>query len=70
MLLAAEALGYAACWVQGGLDVGNGTEVIKLPDRYRALIMICLGRAAAADARREKRPLADMLHWQAFGGRD
>jgi len=69
MLLAAESLGHAACWVQGGLDVDNVAEVLKVPARYRALIMLCLGRAAADAARRQKRPLEDVLHWQTFGNR-
>ena len=66
MLLTITDLGYGACWVQGGLDTDNAEEVLQIPDPYKALIMICIGTLPAKIDTREKRPLADVLHWQQF----
>lgn len=42
MLLAAEGLGIAACWV-GAFDEKKVAEIVEAPPRLRAVAMICLG---------------------------
>ena len=42
ILLAAEGLGIAACWV-GAFDERKVQEAIEAPPRLRAVAMICLG---------------------------
>lgn len=66
MLLTITDLGYGGCWVQGGLDTENTEEVLQIPEPYKAFIMICIGTLPAKIETREKRPLADVLHWEQF----
>ena len=66
MLLTITDLGYGACWVQGGLNTKNAEEVLQIPEPYKALIMICMGTLPAKIDTREKRPLADVMHWEKF----
>ncbi len=42
ILLAAEGLGIAACWV-GAFDEKKVAEIVTAPPRLRAVAMICLG---------------------------
>jgi nitroreductase len=66
MLLTITDLGYGGCWVQGGLDTENTEEVLQIPEPYKAFIMICIGALPAKIETREKRSLADVLHWEKF----
>ena len=66
MLLTITDLGYGGCWVQGAFDTENAEEVLQIPEPYKAYIMICIGTLPAKIETRQKRPLANVLHWEQF----
>jgi nitroreductase len=45
ILLAAEGLGIAACWI-GAFDETKVEETVEAPPRLRAVAMVCLGYSA------------------------
>jgi nitroreductase len=67
MLLAAAALGYGGCWVEG--DALPREEEFKpllgVPSERRILALVPLGAPAETPAK-EKKPLAAVLHWEKF----
>lgn len=68
ILLAATALGVQSCWVAG--DKKPYCDQIRLmlgmPESVRVVSMIALGYAKTPGVPREKRPLAELLHWERF----
>ena len=68
ILLAATALGVGSCWVAGDkkpycLPIG---ELTGIPDGYRIVAIIALGYPAKPEGPTDKRPLAEMIHWEKF----
>jgi nitroreductase len=67
MLLAAAALGYGGCWVEG--DALPREEQFKtllgVPPERRILALVPLG-VPAENPSREKKPLGTVLHWEKF----
>jgi nitroreductase len=67
MLLAATALGYGGCWVEG--DALPREEQFKkllvIPPDRRILAILPFGVPAESPSK-EKKPLADLLHWEKF----
>lgn len=70
MLIAATALGIGSCWVAGDKkpycnDIGN---LLRVPPRFKLISLISLGLPESEDFFRikEKRPLGEVLHWEAF----
>ena len=71
MLLAAVALGYGACWVEGQVR-GREPELRKLlavPPELRVWSLTPVGRPAEAGKRPPKPEPADITHYNAFGQR-
>jgi len=69
MLLAAVALGYAACWVEGALRPRE-QEVRKLlgvPDNLRVWSLLPVGKPAETPKRPPKSAPADVTHYNRFG---
>lgn len=70
MLLASVALGYGACWVEG--DVLPREEHFKalldIPDEKRLMALIPVG-VPVEWPQPEKKPLAQVLHWEKFSAR-
>ncbi len=62
ILLAAHALGYGACWV-GGFDPKAMREVLGLPEDFRVVSLIPIGKAAAQPETPDRRTLKDMLRF-------
>ncbi len=70
MLVAAEALGIASCWVAGDKKP-YAAELVRLlgaPPSLRLVALVALGRARGTASRAPKKPLAEVLHWERFGG--
>lgn len=69
MLIAATALGYGACWLEGNtLPYEDALkELLGVPDDRRLLTLVSVG-VPAEQPTRDKRPLADVLHWERYGG--
>ena len=67
MLLACTALGYGACWVEG--DALPREEEFKrrlgVPADRRILAILPVGVTADSPSK-EKKPLADVLHWEKY----
>ncbi len=67
ILVAARAHGLGTCWVAGDKKA-HGPVVCRLlgaPPDYRLVSLVALGHPAE-DPRKDKRPLADVLHWEKF----
>jgi len=67
ILLAARAHGLGACWVAGDKKpyAGRIAEMIGAPKGYKLISLVPLGHPAE-EPQREKRPLAEVLHWERF----
>ncbi len=69
MLLAIHALGYASVWIEGTLRKVEADlkAVLGLPEEMRLVVALPVGKPTQPVAPREKRPLADMVHWERYG---
>ncbi len=69
MLLAAVALGYAACWVEGGVRPSEDflREVLGVPEHLRVWSLLPVGRAAEDPQRPPKPDPPEITHYNAFG---
>ena len=72
MLLAAQALGYGACWVEGAIRRHEKeiAELLGVPEPLRVWSVMAVGRPAERPERPEKSDLAEAMHINAFGRRE
>jgi nitroreductase len=63
MVLAATELGLGTCWV-AAFDPGAAREVLALPDGVEPLLFTPLGFPADEPRVKERRPLAEMVHFE------
>jgi len=68
MLLAACALGLAACWV-GAFHEEEARKVLNIPSGVRPIAIIPVGYPAETPEARWKRPLSEVVHYETFRGR-
>lgn len=66
MLLAAQALRLATCWV-GAFNEEEARKVLKIPNGIRPVAIIPVGHPAEKPMARSRRPLSDIVHQEAFG---
>ncbi len=68
MLLAAVALGYAACWVEGGVRRCEDQlrEILAVPEHLRVWSMMPVGLPAESPQRPPKPAAADITHYNRF----
>ncbi len=68
MLLAATALGYGTCWVEGALrrHEEQAREILGVPETLRVWAMVPVGRAADKPPRPPKSDPDDVVHHNAF----
>jgi nitroreductase len=66
MLLAARALGYGSCWIEGQVrrDHEQFPELLAIPKGKRTLLMIALGESVKWSPHPAKKALSDVLHWE------
>ncbi|MFB3882468.1 MAG: nitroreductase family protein [Armatimonadota bacterium] len=71
MLLAITALGYGSVWIQGTLQAleERHKETLGLPKHMRLVVVLPIGKPAGPVKQPDKRALADIVHWERFGGR-
>lgn len=71
MLLAITALGYASVWVEGTLlrAEEKHKQVLGVPGNLRLMIVLPIGKAAEPVEQAPKRPLAEMVHVERYGGK-
>ena len=69
-MLAAAALGIGSCWVAGDKKPYSAMfyELLKVPQHCKLVSLIALGYPLDKKEFREidKRPLAEVLHWEEF----
>ena len=72
MLLAAVALGYGACWVEGQVRPCEDhlRTVLGVPGHLRVWSLMSVGRPAALPERPAKSDFADVVHYNRFGAED
>lgn len=66
MLLAAQAMGLATCWV-GAFQEEEARKVLNLPTGVRPVAIIPVGNPAQKPAGRSKRSLSEIIHHETFG---
>ena len=71
VLLAATDLGYGSCWVEGTMLPHEDyfKEVFGIPQERRILTLIPIGVPEVWPEMKEKRSLAEVVHWQKWRGR-
>jgi nitroreductase len=69
MLLAITALGYASVWVEGTLlrAEEEHKEALGVPEAMRLMVALPVGKATEPPGQAQKRPLAEMVHWERYG---
>jgi len=67
MLLAATALGYGGCWVEGDAlpREDQFKQMLGVPKEKRILAIVPLG-VPAESPQKKKKPLSSVLHWEKF----
>jgi nitroreductase len=69
MLLAVTALGYASCWVQGGLRkcMEEMRGLLGIPEGILLLAVLPIGKAANPGEQAPKKPLTEVVHRDRYG---
>lgn len=67
MLIAATALGYGACWLEGFTLPNEETfkNLLNVPKERRLLTLIPVG-VPAESPEIDKKPLKEVLHWETY----
>jgi nitroreductase len=71
MLIACTALGYGACWMEG-YSLRNEEvirEILGIPASRRLFTLLAIG-VPAEHPEKEKKALAEVLHWQHYPRQD
>ena len=72
MLLAAVALGYAGCWVEGQVRPNEEKlrKILGVGDELRVWSLTPIGKPAAAPARPPKSRPSEVMHYNRFGAKE
>jgi len=65
MLLAAQALGLATCWV-GAFHEDKVARVVNTPRNVRPVAIVPVGRPAEKPSARPKRSMREIVHYETF----
>jgi nitroreductase len=68
ILLAATALGYGACWLQGNAQPHEEEfkQLLHVPVQFKLLSLVPIGVPAEKSTPKAKKPLNEVLHWEVF----
>jgi len=68
ILLAAKALGYGSCWIEGQVrpHEEHFRELLAIPEGKRILLMIALGEPVKWSPSPAKKALSEILHWERY----
>jgi nitroreductase len=66
MMLQAKALGLGTCWI-GGLDRASIGAILHLPDDWEVVGILTLGFPDEDPPPTQRKPLADVVHYDRFG---
>jgi nitroreductase len=69
MLIAATALGYGSCWLEGYTQPNEEVfkELLKVPKEKRLLTLVPIG-VPVEWHETEKKPLKEVIHWETYEG--
>lgn len=65
ILLSAQALGLATCWI-GSFDENQVKEILDLPNAIRPVAVIPLGHSAAGGRTRPRRTVEEIIHYETY----
>ena len=65
VLLVAYSVGLGACWI-GAFDEENAREALKIPNGIRPVAILPIGHPAETPQPRKRRPLDQIVHYEAF----
>jgi nitroreductase len=67
ILVAARAHGLGACWVAGDKKpyAEKVRRMVGAPEGYKLVSLLAIGHPAE-EPRKDKRPLAEVLHWEKY----
>jgi nitroreductase len=68
IMLQARALGLGTCWI-GGLDRRAIAALLRLPDHMEVVGLLTVGFPAEDPPPRERKPLAEIVHYDVYGNR-
>jgi len=70
MMVAATALGYGSCWIEGQTRPHEAVfkTLLRVPAEKRLLTLVAVGVPRGWPSR-QKRTVEDVLHWETFGNR-
>jgi nitroreductase len=68
IMLQAHALGLGTCWI-GGLDRKAIADILKVPDHVEVIGLLTVGFPAEDPEPPERKPLAEIVHYEVFGNR-
>lgn len=68
MLIAATAMGYGTCWVQGNAKPHEAEFklLLNIPDHLNILALVPVGVPAEWPDSKDKKPLDAILHWETY----
>jgi len=67
LMLTAVDLGLGTCWI-GSFNDGDVARIVGFPFAIRPVALITLGYPAEEPGRRERRPVEEVLFWEAYEG--
>jgi len=68
IMLQAKALGLGTCWI-GGLDRKAIAGILKVPDHLEIVGLLTVGFPAEDPDPPERKPLAEIVHYDVYGNR-
>jgi nitroreductase len=68
IMLQAHALGLGTCWI-GGLDRKAIADILKVPDHVDIIGLLTVGFPAEDPEPPDRKPLAEIVHYDIFGNR-
>ena len=71
ILIAATALGYGSCWLEGWTlpHEQEFKQLLRVPEEKRLLTLIPIGMPVEWPTR-EKKSLAEVIHWDLYGTKE
>ena len=68
ILLAAKALGWGSCWIEGQIrpHEEHFGELLDIPEEKRILLMIALGEPVRWSPSPSKKSLSEVLYWEKY----
>jgi len=68
ILLAATALGYGSCWLQGSTKPHEAVlkDLLDIPGHLNLLSLVSIGVPAKWPEAKNKKPLEAIVHWETF----